>query len=320
MSPDIRWTLDKTLPNRLPPTSWDSHELEAQAEKSIRRRRLGGGVTAVVLFAAALLASLTLFPHASTDVPAGGRTPSFPLPKLDDDQQYYWFPNGFSETDATKEITAELWDYLDKHHTQLRLGKLPEDADAVVARTKRQLWTAVETQGSYDAGPEADGSKMLYQQPVYSFATGPKFDGVRFDTGKSVDGETLTVDVYPKDGFKPGTADVSGEPLLPPRPEFLVEGCEDYKANDEASGMRSFAFSCSHPDASSKRDALAVKRTVSAYDGGDTGITNTVVLYRDDGTAVVVSMTVSAPKPIDPSLSTAELLRIAEAIPDVPVS
>ncbi|ADD40647.1 hypothetical protein [Stackebrandtia nassauensis] len=327
MSPDIRWTLSKTLPNRLPSTSWDSHELEAQAEQSIRRRRLGGGVTAVVLLAAALLASLTLFPHAGTDVPAGSRTPSLPLPKLDDGKQYTWFPDTYSstKTKATQKITADLWDHLDEHHPQLRLGKIPEGSDPIVVRLQRQLWTAVETVGEYEGGPEVDGSKKVHEQPVYTFTPNPKFDGVPFDTDASDFDESLAVVVYPKDGYKPGTADVSGDPELPPRPEFLVEGCEDYKAKDFENQLVETEFSCSHPDAAPKRDAVAVKRTVTHYEEDGNRIsevwtTNSVVLYRDDGTAVKVSMTLTTPKPIDPSLSITELLRIAEAIPDVPVS
>lgn len=315
----IRPTLAKALPRDLPPTSWDSRDLEERARTQIRRRRLGGGILAVALLGVALVASLTLFPR-TTDVPAGGAKPDFPLPKLDDDRQYGWYFQGQSRTKNTEKIGTAFWDHLREHHPDLDASTASGSAEMEFIRTQRQLWTAKEWRDVYEYGPEADGSEKVYEQPVYTLAPAPGKSGPTFDTGSAEDDERITVEVYPKGGFERGTADVSADPTLLPRPEYLVDGCEGYKAKDEANELRGYKYNCVHPKAVSGQDALVVERSVNGYSNGDITVSVTVVLYRDDGTAVLASMSISAPKAIAPTLTATELLRLAEAIPDVPVT
>lgn len=312
----IRPTLGKALPEQLPPASWNSHALEARAKKSIRHRRLGGGVLAVALLGLAVVVSVTLFPPTS-DIPAGDRKPSFPLPELSEKQEYAWHSGADSATTgSTEKITSVLWDHLREHHPELKTSSGFPDAEPDLVRGQRELWTAVARDGMYDAGPDTPGSEKVYEQPVYTLT--PK-GVVPFDTGRSESSESFSVAVYPKGGYEPGTADISGEPELPPRPQYLVDGCEGFKKRDGTDQLRYYDYTCSHPKAASGQEALAVDRTVDDYDD-EVEYTRTVVLYRDDGTAVRISMSLSAPKPVEPSLSATDLLRIAEAIPDVPVT
>lgn len=311
----IRSALDKALPERLPAPDWDSHDLENRAVTSMRRRRLGGGLLGVVVLGLSALLAVTLLPGPATDRPAADAKREYPLPELDESQPYHWLFTDWSTTEATETLDRALTEHLEQEHSQLRA-----QGDVGFLRTQRQLWTAVAVGEDYEAGPQAKGSREVYQQPMYILGAVPDKPGISLDTGTTTEGERLTVAVYPKGGFATGTADASDEPEKPPPPQYLVEGCQGYKSHGEIA----VSFECDKVDVGTELSALAVKRTVLRIDGDEADdafeVTRTVVRYRDDGTAVVVAMSVDAPKAIGPSLTTAELLGIAAAIPDVAVT
>lgn len=310
----IRPTLAKALPRQLPPKAWDSRDLEDRARKSIRRNRLGAAGAALATLVAVAIAVPILIVGSDEDGP-GPATHS--LPALDPDAEYGWTYEPAEPSAATGLFDKSLRKYL-KQHPELNIDDA-DDLAPVMARQTRELWTAVPVGGEYEYGEDIPGSKLVYREPVYTLTGDGDERGIIFDGADTDMDERLDVTVHPKGGYEPGFADVSDDPSRLPRPQYLAAGCQGYKHPEQADTGAYVEFNCTTLDSKQGNEIDAVERTEVLPDKTVT-VTWTVVVYRDDGTAVVVSDTVNAPKRLKISLSPADLAGIAESLPDVPVT
>ncbi|MGH8877099.1 MAG: hypothetical protein ACRD0P_07155 [Stackebrandtia sp.] len=332
MTDDMRDLLHKALPEALPPAEWSSQDLEKHARRSMRNRRIGfagAALAAVVAAALALPPAVPDEPAPATPAAPNDEQPEYTLPKLDDKLGYTWEPTTeSSQTKATKQITKAFVkqlasfegvkvDDLDGEPTAFKPGDM-----SPVERQERELWP-----DDKDAEPKplVDEKGEVYSPPVYMstekrylrFPGAEQSEGVRLRVnapGTFVDGRPEKAVAHPvglgESGIGPSPMDV----------EYLADNCDGFSWKDEHGKDAKTEFDCEKTSVD-EGTVLATERTDN-YSNGNVAISRAVVLYRDNGTAVVIENQPSLQKPGaggEPTLDNEQLVAIAQAIPDVTV-
>jgi hypothetical protein len=334
-----------------------------------RRVRLASGavvgvatVTAATLALTSMLAPPTgVAPPPDAGPPAGTQPPpARTLPELDPSKHYSWVSRERVDDAVGAALTKSLVDHFAQHPVLARakvLQRGPEfEVDGVthkvtlvtpgaagslfgVARYTNDLVSSAPPGGG-EAPPPA------FSAPVYrlrsNVATGPDEDSTMTldhlaGIELAVDGvgedqlDHLRIALFPKGTYRSGH-DAAKQGARQPLDGYLVEGCDAYLVTDAHPGTeddRRFDFDCHEsigPD-DARIVTVAAEETYLAHWISYT--INTVVVYRTDGTAVVVSDTPqpgrhwkqgSSRAPGTPSLDLTELTAIALAMPLVAIA
>lgn len=225
--------------------------------------------------------------------------PEYPLPDLpplEDNQRYLWdsLDDG-RQSDAADEYGAAFYDWFDAADFTFT-----DDSDIVV----QDLEIIKETQsGDGSATGDPTGEKI----PVYSVWAEAR-------TGNE-HGDMLSMRVHPKAAFKAG----AGEGY-----EYLAS-CTDYE--EQVDGFTAAVrFDCEQTERAGGSKLLTVTESrVNSATDGLFRIKNTAVLFRADGTAVVVSdetpsIGYTGEYPVDadvtPHFGAEELTELAQSMPD----
>lgn len=157
----------------------------------------------------------------------------------------------------------------------------------------------------------------------------PTYDGgeVVIDTDGDGHGYGVSVTVVPAHGYVEGhgayRSDRNHETFAP----RLIAGCDDHPVG-EGDTARVISFVCDSFTTSGGADVLVSTETVTRAELEDRGSARTtVVLYRSDGTAVIVrgrfgvlpDLSVEPPATATPDVTVEDLVALAEALPTVAV-
>lgn len=226
--------------------------------------------------------------------------PEYPLPdlpQLDDDQRYTWDSMDEGEqSDAADEYGDAFYDWFAATDFEFT------DTSDIILQDY-EIWKE-----TFSDDGSATGSPTGDSVPTYAV-------GAVAGTGDEL-GDNLSMRVHPKASFKPGP----GEGY-----EYLAT-CTDYE--EQVDGLTvAVRFECEEVDGPDGSRYLTVTETHVDTENDDLyRVTNTAVLYRADGTAIVVSdeapgSEYSGDYPIDadatPHFGAGELAELAQSMPDV---
>lgn len=332
MTRDLRRSIDEAFATMTPPSAITRDVIIHKGRRLRRRRRFAfaGGATSVV---AAVTALLLAFPvGGSTPPPAGVTQPEFPLPTMDPDADYVWSPMTGLEpvTDATAatddawraafaaaaaETGADVYVNVDPSApTGAEWVPFSEAGYSPVVRRENRLFRVV---GGSTWAPDLEETGYV----------APYFWGgdlaLSRDPGQQAD--VLSVRVLANGSFLPGAGQPYSSPVDPPAP-YAVAGCEDYTYHlDAGSSPIAVDYTCADLAGPAGERVLVVE-TALAKETGTFHRELAVVLYRADGTAVVVQDSLTsfdifrpATLPDATILDAARLLDIALAMPSVVV-
>lgn len=335
MTEEMRRSLDELLPSALPPAPWELAELETRARRRTRNRWIGAASAGLAVAAVVALVVPLAWSGFHTATPPGKERfeqPEFTLPDLDDDEYYHWGDDESTEqTKATKEITKAFWAHMKETYDGLELYREDDLASAApvgevdpqpIVRVDNELWTDpdAEHNGSDETFDKDDyiEPEKIHEQPLYTLWPGAEGTYSEFRFAGSDHGDDLTVKVHPKGGFVEGVPDdPRPQPgKYPPHPQYLVENCGKFSWNK--SGPVDVEVDCRERTVSTGR-VLIAERVDTSEHGSITQ--RTVVLYREDGTAVVVEDVPFKPDAheMSASLDADALIAIAQAIPETVV-
>lgn len=321
MIDDIRQQLDAELPAQRVPFALDAEQAVAGGRKAQRRRRLtmaGTGLLSIVAASAVVIATLAPGTGNGEDSPKplGSNGPAEGLPQLDPDLNYAWGgpPSEKELDDANPSYTQAFWEYLTTQLPQVAPYKL-DDGNGGPEKMPATDETAAFTLGSYSLsqitkedspGVPREYGPELFTREAYALTQylGPDpMGGTNAEMLIQVDDhdvERLAVMVLPPDTFTRGT----GTPMDP-------AGCH----NDNT--FTSFS-SCEAVDALGPDGQDIQHVTMQTRDDGaePSPSGHDVVLYRQDGSAVIVS---NESWGDELTLTFDQLAGIALALPQTPV-
>lgn len=342
MTENLGERLTEQLDAAAPPLAIDAEILAAVGRKRVRARRaaLGGGLTAGL---AAIVAAAVVLPAAfgggggsvPADVPsnaADGTTeepaeeqPSHPLPSIDPDKFYVWYPQDAGTSTAESELLTEaLWQYLAGRNLDLRRSGEPGDEYVPVTRENFPEF-ARQINELNEMVQEGDGFRAVplgHTQPVY------QYDPSLILQYSEEYSEWLGIKVSPKDGYLSGPGQPergSGDQQYVPH---LYAGCEDLRYDAQGTGGWKTDFTCTETTTSSG-EQVAISEVLGINPSG-TGFSRsvTVVVYRADGSALTLADTMSLHDTHIPvaddylekkkfALDADALIALAEALPNV---
>lgn len=354
MSRDIRELLDGAIGDT-PPARLDSDSATGLGRRALGRRRAyaGGGALAGVA-AAALAVTLVmntvggghgslpggnagLQPSASDGPEVSGSyhdpaaekydpdgdgilevdMPVVTLPQVDEANPfgYGWNP-GFvgKDTPEADAYGEAFWAYLERTypgHTDMTAELLKDrigDATGVHAKVRDHTAELVKGVSANEAWPTGD------VMPIYLLEFNQ--NGFSSDTMIQLPGEEhpdgLGLAIYPVGGFTTGVNGV-----------FDLAQCEDYEHG--ANGDRTIreSYTCGETTGPNGELVRTIRQASTEVGGGGWAVKLSTILYRADGTAVVVTDGVedwAGERPqADPVLDHQELLALAAAMPDTVV-
>ena len=313
-------SLDAEFAASTPSSAITGDAIIHKGRKVRRHRRLALAGTGAAVVAAAVAVALAVpgvMSEGGTDDsgPIGEAVveqPAFPLPELDPDKGYYWMPlvSGSAPTDETRTLDAAYRE----HMATLIDGLVTSDL-----KPMQRYERGIESQAVDDA--EGNNELLPYSAPLY-YGGGA---AVRSEDGEHQD--TVTVEVSAKGSFLPGPGQPFGANGGAPAP-YLVPGCEDYSYNGHGieENRLSVDFECSTSTGPDGEQVLSVTHLLRAAGGELRSVRQYVVVYRLDGTAIVVTDNLEAIgqevadlRGVEPGLSEQDLLALALAMPDVVV-
>jgi hypothetical protein len=350
---DIKTLLDRA--SSAPLLAFDADEVVARGRARLRRRRVGlaGGVAVGV--AAAVAAGLALTSTVGPTHQIGGPPsgPRYTLPDLDPGVHYYWHSQGRANDATAAQLSEAVVDYLAANLATAKVVAYGPDFEDDGATYRRRLVSP----GSPDSPLRLSrytnelvtlsdpGSAAAYVEPVYRLweSGTPRAEDDSVSTLDQLSGAELALDgsgqdqidllrvaLFPAGGYRSGV-DPAKMGARRPSDGYLVEGCETYDVTDAHKGTaddRRFSFDCVESTGSRGERVVAVAAHETYLRGGARFTLHTVVVYRTDGTAVVVSDT---PRPgLDweqgggrvpgaPGLSLDDLTDLALALPLVTI-
>lgn len=344
MNHPIRERVSAELSGAVPLSTLDEDGIVRAGRRRAGARRIGF-VGAFALGLAALTGGIVALQPGGGTAPveaASQEQPSYPIPGLDVNRQWAWRLDGLTDgrpeptrTDATRKITDALWTWIEGRD-DLAVTRYDPAANTYVPVTRETFPDVVrDIQSLYDVTDGAE-TPQGYQRPVYRLGEsvyGQEHDDLSWtfaeNAGANVMDESVRLAYYPKDSYLYGAQSSHyGDPSQP-APHELVAGCEDYSYDAGEYAPRVGSFDCAESTGPNGERVIVVDWTET------TGTTShrtsrTVVLYRADGNAVVVSdsaytSTHSAAidaVPADPrlTLGAEDLVGLAAAMPDVVVS
>jgi hypothetical protein len=359
MSGDIKCLLDRAA-TASPPWVLDSDAVVARGRERTRRRRVGlasGAVVGIATVTAATLALTSMLAPSTGATPPTGPPPIGTLPELDPNQHHYWASSGREDDEVGAELTGSLVDFLAEHLPEVKVLQYGPDFESDGFTYKVRL-----------VAPGAEGSLFgmarytndlvssdplvgraapppAFSAPVYrlrsNVATGPDEDtegtlGHLSGIEVAVDGvgedqlDLLRIALFPEGSYR-GGYDPAKWGAREGSNGYLVEGCEAYLVTDAHEGTeddRRFDFDCDESTGPSGERVVTVAAEETYLAHWISYTINTVMVYRTDGTAVVVSDTArpgrhwkqgSSRAPNTPSLDLNELTAIALAMPLVTI-
>lgn len=350
MNDEIKELLGKALPPS-PPTAMDGDTAVADGRRRLGRRRYaaGGGALAGVA-AVAVTISLAMntvggnggipgvdvgaSPSASASEDPGSGDPGeklfrqldpdgdgrmevdmpvVDLPYMPDGTVGGWNP-GFTGVDTAEAATYSdaFWAYLDQTYPgyeDLTAETMPEDIN--VAPGVRSV-VRDHTAQLIEQVSETESRTMRYVMPIYilEFSQGGFSSPATVELPGAEHADGLGMEIYPVGGFTDGTDGI-----------FDLAACEDYETPANGGRTLDHQLDCDESDGPNGELVRTVREDMTGSDGG-WSVTLTSILYREDGTAVVVTDTVEdweGAEVRDPELGFDDLTALAAAMPDTVV-
>lgn len=315
---EINRVLDDEFDRCTPELSIHPSAIVARGRRRVHLRRAGyvtGGVAAIAAVALMVPVVFAGGTTPDTGVPAAGprqQDPGeFPI-ALDPNVEYIWSPDesrfdeeneagAYTETPATEEMNdawlAALAD----------LGIQPQGGAHEKVRRHNEVLTADSDQSGTYGGWGGDESTVLAERPVYS-AQVEVTDGF------------VSMDVIPAGLFLKGAGTQPKNPnYLLPDPRYLAPGCDPYTETvnlPEPTEVET-SFVCVDAQGPDGEQILSVRPAVDRGNGPE-GFITYLVVYREDGSAVVITernLSETAP----PVYTDEQLTELALALPIVPV-
>lgn len=335
MVEDIKGLLDDAASQNQPASTIDTVQIVARGKRSVRGRRLkaGGAATAGI---AVLAAGALLLPSAfagnndgpdrlgdgqAADSPA--EQPKFTLPDVEekDGYKYQWDaegtakdPNGMHDdssttTDATAQYDKAFWKYMQDNFDEIGVTVAPK-IETYVPMTdgnRPVLTRNMMELNEYPGNGEDPTSVSTEAIPQYGLNVDLTLSGK-----KSKVDDLIIATVYPNGGFKSGEGDTF---------EYLYT-CEASKAGP--SGKQAAAQKHTCEESTGPNGEKIVNISTSFMTGTEKmterGRENTAVVYREDGTAVVVSdssmfLDRESRDVADPTMTAEQLTELALSMP-----
>ncbi|ADD42717.1 hypothetical protein [Stackebrandtia nassauensis] len=323
MNEDIKTELDAELPHGRVPFALDTDKAVDLGRRTRKRRKLlatGGSVLSAVAVTGLVVTLLTPG-QPSDDQAADDKTNNQDgdFPELNPKFHYQWAGGAYQNNKPPKPIddyTAAFWKHLDSEYPDAKLswfggdsGNHAEGEDAVYFHREEQMLIGLEDPTDPESMPD---KSIHYDRDTYSMlqwddtpesggASDPTF---AFTEDRGTD-DTLTILVFPAGTYKKDSGDVYDPAGCNNDDSFTqFESCDAEKAEG--------------PDGQDLRQV-----SMKTEDDGQPPVEaeRSVVYYRADGSAVVVSDEVSRTKESDPApyLSYEQLAEFAFALPDTPV-
>lgn len=326
----IKMELGTELPSGAVPFSLDSDTAVRLGRRTRKRRRLlavGGSALSVVAVTALVLAMLSPGSVIGADEATDDRKKAVDdgIPELDPNKEYDWMPS-FMQTEVTaisEEYGDAFWDHMDKEFPEAEPDYTQYNAEGQAqARPTRNPPPLSRDEMQLNELDDSGEAETIYSVPVYTFMyeieevpNGSTFRGdLGFQFGDGVP-NFVTVDVLPKNGYRVGSQDL-----------FDLATCT------EGYSGKQFSFDCAVTEAVGPDGEMVQNVKADTFEDGkliDTS--NTTILYREDGSAVVVRDHLRGRhggsdddegkniEGVEPALSFEDLLGIAAALPDKPV-
>ena len=360
MTTDIKSLLDRASASP-PPWVLDSDTVVARGRNRARRRRVGLASGAVVGVAATVALASLLAPPTGAAPPASAipTSPTAPrvdtLPDLDPNDHFIWSSRGREDDAVGATLTESLVDHFADHLPGAKVVQYGPEFEADGSTYKATLVTPGAPGSLFGiarytnslvswapVGPEAP--VPAFSAPVYRLRTTVAADADDAMTTLdhlagieiAVDGvgedqlDLLRIALFPAGSYRSGTDPVR-QGMRQPLDGYLVEGCEAYLVTDAHQGTeddRRFDFDCDESTGPLDERVVTVAAEETYLAHWISYTINTVVVYRTDGTAVVVSDTPqpgrhwkqgSSRAPGTPGLDLNELTAIALTVPLVTI-
>lgn len=322
MNEDIKTGLDAELPSGSVPFSLDTDEAVRLGRRSRKHRRLaavGGSVLSVAAVTALVLTVLTpggLFSGGQDNAAAGDE-----LPDLDPKLRYEWLSGAdtVEDTPVTKAYDEAFWSHWNAEHPEARPDHKQYQVEGQPTQTPKEeprlrvdQRELVEWKG--DTGETIYKHSLISLQVEYgdenSSITGPM--GFQFGDGMP---NFVDVQVIPDGRFRIGTEDVYDLAWCDDDEDAFTDDCEVTKTTG--------------PDGERIENVLS--KEIRTEDDKLSGVGRKTIVYRADGSAVVVSDTINGEHggvgpdeekdlgDAKPALSFEELTAIALALPEKPL-
>lgn len=326
MKDDIKHLLDGAL-EAPPPMSIDSENAMARGRVALGRRRrlVGGGIAAVVLSAAlsVTLAMNTIGGDGGipSGRPSGSASPSASashrtsttggLPSLDPTADYLW-----------ENVGPDVRSVIAEGYTSALRSHLSKEYGAQLSGPSEFLENHLQLERRTSKGAGGDD---LDQNVSAGFVTGAYYtlqqegwwntNRVRFP-GEDEVVDNFTVEIWPAGSFVKGGDGYWGDRLNNPQPGtsgfYDLIGCRDQVVQAQANQTFVVRTECEDPSP----DVITGVSTISGVPNHEE---RTVVLYRSDGSAVVVKNTGVRPADGDaeapPTRDFEQLVALARALP-----
>ncbi|MEV0650416.1 hypothetical protein AB0I28_34680 [Phytomonospora sp. NPDC050363] len=340
MTKDIRELLDETARHDSL-TAFDADAAVKRGHGALGRRKfaIGGLTTGVVAVIAAAMVALP----GVTAPTGGGADPASPgvnaadpsvdtedtqrpegLPKLDPEKYYTWIDDGLwdqegniipfaaESTESTAKYDEAFFDLIDEKFGGFTEGPTPTE----FGRMETQVISGAEPYEGTSGEYEIVAHRLIYRLNL-AFVNGQTDDGLIAWGKDKGPFERVRVDVRVPDQFTTGV-DGPADDSVKGNPGFFdVIGCSDRTDAIQAGQTREIDVTCREKTTGIGERYIEV--TEVADPGGEYEMTETkLVLYRADGSAVVVTDTVDTPG-MEQTFDFGQLLQMATALPLEPV-
>ncbi|MFD0557531.1 hypothetical protein FB566_2805 [Stackebrandtia endophytica] len=353
MSNEIKDGLDAVLPPGRPPVSLDVDSVVSSGRRARRRRRvIGSGAALSVLAAGALTVALVGQGIVAADESGvvalpGQDADDVEVPVLDPDKDYYWSmwgdphapdsvgssPYGQDENETSRALTDRFWSYLMETYPGVTLWE--NVGYSTDEEPENQGWEEVPGdpaevgyilqhtnalfEGSDDFDPPAPIEDLVMEQTSYgtyqSSGSASSIGGVdlRFTdraAGPIAD-DRVVLDLVGVHAYPAGSHTVRTGDILD-----LLPDCENHVECETEDLVG--------PDGQDIRVRTAYGQW-SEEGPTDSIISHTVVLYKEDGSAIMLSNTMSLDTaeyeedPVPPALSVEQLMDFAIAMSTVEI-
>lgn len=323
MNEDIKTGLDTELPSGRVPFALDTDRAVVLGRRTRKRRKLlatGGSVLSAVAVTGLVVTMLTPG-QPSDDKTADDKstTENSGFPELNPDFHYQWAGGAYQGDKPPKPIddyTAAFWDHVDREYPDAKPFWFGGDSEHHAEREEAIFFHREEQSliGMEDpTDPESMPDKSIhYDRDTYSLlqwddspeAGGASDPAFEFTEDRKTD-DTLTILVFPAGTYKKDSGDV-----------YDPAGCNNDDSFTEFESCD--AEQSEGPDGQELRQV-----SMKTKDDGQPPVEaeRSIVYYRADGSAVVVSDEVSRMKESDPApyLSYEQLAEFAYALPTTPV-
>lgn len=356
MTEDLKILLDEASSSGSPPMAFSADDVVTEGRRRAHRRTALAGSGLAVLTALAVGAGVVLNGGGGGPSPvvAGSPSESYSSPAPQYSQPVpdgktvgwnsYWVRQDATGTAISDALAAKLKElYPDVRNVLWGPGATPADENTKTLvdpashdssfRVDRFEAALVESFYGEQAPPTntvpiyRSWSGMTWPAPEI-WEGGPPFDtnvGIQLvlDGKSRTEVEALRVSVFPKGTYVEGFDD-SPAASRDPKGGHLVSGCDDQSIKGQhGDGDTSVTFECGEFIGPNGEQGLTAERTI--WWGGRAFIDRTAVLYRADGTAVVIGA--SASPPLDwkqgqrfdetPGLGMDDVTELALAVPPV---